>query len=224
MMNIDLPRKNLRTKFFIVQDGMLFLKSRFLFKQSIQEITYILKGRRKCYYCGLDYPESEMTLDHVYPKDLGGPYIPNNLVPCCQVCNGMKSNLKAGEFFEFTQIPTTEGKLKFVKELTKQREKLRKVGKSELPRNWVEEIPTKKIRFHTIEIKEKSWNKKQKIFLACNGHIPTPIVVDRDLMLIDGFQWLIIARQYNLKTVKVIKLDNVVILKSRKFKDLLERE
>lgn len=220
-MNIDLPRRNLKTQNFVVKEGTLYIRNRFFFKPSVQQLTYSIKGRRKCFYCGLDFPISQMTLDHVYPKIIGGPYIPNNLVPCCQMCNGMKADMTAGQYFQFKRISKTENKVNFVKDLNHTREKLRKDGKSELPKNWIEQIPTKEIRFHTIKIKERAWNKKQEIFLACNGHIPQPIVVDQELKLIDGFHWLIIARQYNLETVPVIRLENVKIINKRSFEILL---
>ena len=47
-------------------------------------LTYMMKGDRICYYCGKTISKKEMTLDHVYPRDFGGPSITDNLVPCCQ--------------------------------------------------------------------------------------------------------------------------------------------
>ena len=129
--------------------------------------------------------------------------------------------MTAGQYIKFSRISKTDEKIKFVKDLNLTREELRKDGKSELPQNWIEEIPTKEIRFNTMKIKEKAWNKKQETFLACNGHIPHPIVVDQELKLIDGFHWLIIARQYNLETVPVIRLENVKIINKRSFEILL---
>ena len=111
-MNIDLPRRNLKTKNFVLKEGTLYIRNRFFFKPSVQQLTYSLKGRQKCFYCGLDFPLSQMTLDHVYPKIIGGPYIPNNLVPCCQICNGMKADMTAGQYLQFSRISKTESKIR----------------------------------------------------------------------------------------------------------------
>jgi 5-methylcytosine-specific restriction endonuclease McrA len=55
----------------------------------------------RCVYCGREkgqtYPtESKtagyMTLDHVIPESKGGATSPDNLVTCCNSCNGLKAN------------------------------------------------------------------------------------------------------------------------------------
>ena len=56
------------------------------------ELTYMMKGNQICYYCGKTISKKEMTLDHVYPRDFGGPSITDNLVPCCSHCNSSKGN------------------------------------------------------------------------------------------------------------------------------------
>ena len=55
------------------------------------------------------------------------------------------------------------------------------------------------------------------------GHLPKPIVVDRKLNLLDGFHWLIIARNYDIRTVNVIKLDNVELIGAKKLEDLISK-
>ena len=34
----------------------------------------------------------EMTIDHMYPQDFGGPTITNNLLPSCKKCNNDKDD------------------------------------------------------------------------------------------------------------------------------------
>jgi 5-methylcytosine-specific restriction endonuclease McrA len=41
-----------------------------------------------CQYCG--HRGSDLTIDHVIPKRLGGPTTWDNLVCCCKKCNGKK--------------------------------------------------------------------------------------------------------------------------------------
>jgi 5-methylcytosine-specific restriction endonuclease McrA len=48
-----------------------------------------LRDNYKCQYCD---SSSELTLDHVIPKRLGGSETWENLVTCCRKCNGKKSD------------------------------------------------------------------------------------------------------------------------------------
>lgn len=43
----------------------------------------------RCAYCG---NLGKMTIEHVYPIDLGGSHTKDNLVPACTMCNGSKWN------------------------------------------------------------------------------------------------------------------------------------
>ena len=47
-----------------------------------------------CVYCGASLEDgTRLAIDHVLPRDLGGPDDPRNLVTCCSVCNGDKRNM-----------------------------------------------------------------------------------------------------------------------------------
>ena len=46
----------------------------------------------QCVYCGEIYDPTELTLDHVHPKTLGGKDITSNLVPACVKCNQDKGS------------------------------------------------------------------------------------------------------------------------------------
>ncbi len=45
-----------------------------------------------CQYCGRDYHDHELTLDHVIPRDQGGLTTWENIVTCCIYCNSEKAN------------------------------------------------------------------------------------------------------------------------------------
>lgn len=45
-----------------------------------------------CQYCGKKLNQSELTLDHVYPKSRLGPDIWENIVTCCKECNQYKAD------------------------------------------------------------------------------------------------------------------------------------
>ena len=43
-----------------------------------------------CQYCGERFPRSELTIDHVTPRSLGGKSVWENVVCCCMDCNRKK--------------------------------------------------------------------------------------------------------------------------------------
>ena len=47
------------------------------------------RDNHTCQYCGRK--DSELTLDHVYPRHLGGSHTWDNLVTCCRKCNHNKA-------------------------------------------------------------------------------------------------------------------------------------
>jgi hypothetical protein len=49
----------------------------------------------QCRYCGAKPPETELRVDHVVPKALGGNDDPTNLTTACHPCNAGKSSMPA---------------------------------------------------------------------------------------------------------------------------------
>ena len=56
-----------------------------------------LRDGHCCQYCGRRYPEEELNLDHVVPRDRGGPTTWENIVCSCIPCNTRKSNRTPSE-------------------------------------------------------------------------------------------------------------------------------
>lgn len=50
------------------------------------------RDNHTCRYCGARASESELHVDHVVPKSLGGADTPDNLVAACKDCNAGKSS------------------------------------------------------------------------------------------------------------------------------------
>ena len=48
------------------------------------------RDRSRCQYCGSRFSTSELTLDHVVPRSLGGQMAWTNVVCCCVTCNVRK--------------------------------------------------------------------------------------------------------------------------------------
>ena len=52
----------------------------------------------RCVYCGLQFPEDELTLDHVQPRVRGGDRSEGNLVTACRGCNTLKGHRRLSVF------------------------------------------------------------------------------------------------------------------------------
>lgn len=51
-----------------------------------------IRDNYTCQYCGKQFPASELTLDHVFPKSRLGPDIWENIATCCKECNQKKAD------------------------------------------------------------------------------------------------------------------------------------
>jgi len=50
------------------------------------------RDQNKCQYCGKVFDRTELNLDHVIPRDQGGPTSWENIVCSCIICNTRKAN------------------------------------------------------------------------------------------------------------------------------------
>lgn len=51
-----------------------------------------LRDAYVCQYCGVSFPENELTLDHVLPRKFGGATRWDNCVAACAPCNGRRGH------------------------------------------------------------------------------------------------------------------------------------
>ena len=51
-----------------------------------------------CFYCGAPKETTQMTLDHLVPRCLGGDKSPENVVPACRKCNIEKGGMTVEEY------------------------------------------------------------------------------------------------------------------------------
>jgi 5-methylcytosine-specific restriction endonuclease McrA len=57
------------------------------------------RDKNRCQYCGKKYPTSELSLDHVIPRSMGGKSVWENMVCSCVHCNvkkGGRTPVQAG--------------------------------------------------------------------------------------------------------------------------------
>jgi 5-methylcytosine-specific restriction endonuclease McrA len=53
-------------------------------------INIFRRDGESCQYCGEKFPRSELTIDHIVPRSLGGKSVWENVVCCCMDCNRRK--------------------------------------------------------------------------------------------------------------------------------------
>ena len=62
-----------------------------------------------CIYCNKPFSNlKQLTLDHVYPKSLGGGNTQDNVTTCCVKCNRKKGNLLLTDFIRKFNLSITE--------------------------------------------------------------------------------------------------------------------
>ena len=197
-----------------VENGILKLKNTASYKKVMFELTYEMKGRKRCCYCERTVDKKEMTLDHVYPRDFGGPSITDNLVPCCQEWNSDKNNFTHQQYKEIL-LARQNGTAKQLKEeFYKKQEELRKQKKYNLPEHWIEEVKLSELRILYLDSFNYKATKKyndSKKFYNMYEMLRRPIVVDRKNNILDEFILYLFARDKKLEKVPIIKLENVQI-------------
>lgn len=211
-MIIELPEKfNYGNQAKLV-DGILKIPSGVSWREFMYRLATASKGK-KCWYCGKKLKKEEITMDHLYPQDLGGPTITNNLAPTCASCNTKKGNLTEKQYKELIKAP--EKRRKEIKSKFYASNERHKCERGYfLPKEW---ITTRKIDNILVTwLMNESYTGKRytKIenFYRAYKKLPYPIIVDRNNYLLDGFLILIFAKNNGITRVPTIVLENAEIV------------
>lgn len=211
-MIIELPEKFNYGNQARIDDGILKIPSSACVRDFMYKLTLAQKGK-VCWYCGKKLKSDEITMDHLYPQDLGGPTIPNNLAPTCALCNNKKSNLTEKQYRQLLEAP--ENKKKTIKSKFLARNEQNKIKKGYfLPKEWITSRKIDNILVTMLMGENYISKKYSKIetFYNAYHHLPYPIVVDRNNYLIDGFLVLMFAKNNNIMRVPTIVLENVEVV------------
>jgi len=60
--------------------------------KTVSRKNIMIRDANTCQYCGVGFPATKLTLDHVIPKSRQGRESWENLVTCCHPCNNKKGN------------------------------------------------------------------------------------------------------------------------------------
>lgn len=219
-MIMDLPRKfsigdAKQKNDACIENGILKIRKTASFRYVIYELTFLLRGgKHRCRYCNKKIENQKVTMDHLYPQDMGGPTITNNLLPCCQSCNSEKSDMTSKEYKEYLKFKK-EGKHKeFVKQLSLKKEDIRKNKEYQIPQEWICEKPISTI-FVEVRLEDSTQTskyKKVKEFYSQYGYFQKPIVIDKNGFLLDGFYTVVFAKDHQIATIPAIQLENVEVI------------
>lgn len=215
-MIIDLPKSfrlvSNTTGYAEVIDGVLHLYGNISFNKVMYHVTFALKGNKTCYYCGSTISPKKVTLDHIYARFIGGPTIPNNLVPCCPKCNQKKSNLSAEQFKFYLSLPEKDAKA-YRRLILSHQNSLKDTGESKLPKEW---LTTANPDHFIIRIFLDQCNTSKKYNRLAEDYnryhtIFNPVIIDKNNFVLSGSTILLFAKNNGLKEIPVIVLENVVV-------------
>lgn len=219
-MIIELPEKfsigdSRQKNDAFVENGILKIRRTASFKHVMYGLAFELKGgKHQCRYCGRVFNDRKMTMDHMYPRDMGGPTIPDNLLPACEECNREKSNMTEEQYKRYKSLKNSERQREYFKKIQKDKELLKLRGGYEIPEEW---ICQKKINSIIAEIRlgdvtQSQSYQKVKRFYFQYGHFQNPIILDKNGYLLDGFYTVIFAKKHEIQNLLIIQLDNVEVI------------
>lgn len=212
-MKISLPQSYKFQDIAEVSNNILYINKLGHFQDLMYDLTYNIKDGKKCYYCGYPLTREKSTLDHMFPKDLGGPTLPINLAISCSSCNNKKSNLTEEEFLFYLSLPEFKRK-EYLQDALMHKNFVKKWYCPLIPKEWISNQSVSKITVHFFideTIKGKSYRKVSK-FYNKYGHLFRPVIVDKNFKLLDGFNTLIFAKNNAILNVPVIILENVELI------------
>lgn len=219
-MIIELPKDfslyKSKERYAVVKDDCLYIKGVINFEALMYSLTYAKKGKTKCYYCFESVSKENITLDHTFPQCHGGVSITNNLLPSCSKCNSRKGNFNFQEYLIFQSIGNSEERWKFKKSIADKNEKIRyRIGYN-LPKKWVKNISPEEV-FLRMFIKEEDYKagakyKKYMDFIKTYNHMPKPIVISSNKVLLDGYITFMCAIENGYTKIPAICLENVIVV------------
>lgn len=212
-MKISLPDNYYYNDTANVKDGILYIYKLGSFDELMYDLTYCIKDSSKCYYCSAPLVRSKCTLDHLFPRDLGGPTLPDNLCISCSNCNGIKGSMTEKEFLFYLSLPESKRE-EFARDISLQNHIMKKWYNPILPEKWISDEPIEKIIVYFFigkGINGKSYKRVQKNYKKYNRLI-RPIIVDKNFKLLDGFNVLLFAKTNGIISVPTIVLENVELV------------
>lgn len=210
-MKISLPENYSYKDIADVYNGVLYIHRLASFRSLMFDLTYSIIGTTYyCRYCGQEVTRTDATLDHIFPVHLGGPYVPENLDIACADCNVLKKDMLEEDFLYFLSLNELD-RLKYQQNYKEHRiYKLQKLAPV-IPKSWYKYISLDEIDLLKDSRKGKKDLEKERNFFDQFKRISTPLIVDSNFLLLDGYYTAMVAKENNINMVPVIILENVIL-------------
>lgn len=184
-----------------IKEGVLIVSNNIRFEDLMYPITYKLRGT-KCIYCGEKMDTQRRTLDHRYPRDMGGISITNNLFPTCISCNVKKRDLTHEEFLIYKNITNKKERKKYLRSIQESNEELRKKIGYKLPIEWITYININEIKSKSFKyyIKGKKYYKLLEYYQIYNN-IKYPIIIDKNNKILDVSNCFFVCKKIGIKNM-----------------------
>lgn len=210
-MIITLPQDYSYRDIADVYDGILYIHQLDSFRSLMFDITYKnIKDTYTCRYCGRKVDRKTSTLDHIYPVHLGGPYIPENLDISCSKCNCLKKDMLEKDFIYFLGLSPLE-QCKYQKEYSEKTIYSLKKSTPVIPSDWYTYMDLDKIGIIQDSKNARKQLEKIRSFYSEFHRLQTPLIVDRNYLLLEGYFETVVAKENSLRKVPVIVLENVIL-------------
>lgn len=221
IMIIDLPKTystgkiSCPSQMAYVESGELRVGKDLFIQKTMYELTYQLYGgKHKCFYCGKEFFDKKVTIDHRYPQYTGGPTITNNLIPACYECNHRKSNMTEEQYYKFLALENEKERKDYYEDLQWRKQILNQEGRFEFPLEWISTKEMNRIfvpTYLTDFTKSKKYEKIENYYRKF-GHLPKAILVSNNDFLLDGYYIINFAKMNQIKEISIILLENVKII------------
>lgn len=209
-MIMELPNK-FRMRYAEVINGELLIYENVRFEDLMYELTYATKKHR-CYYCDKKLRKKTRTIDHAYPRDAGGISIIDNLYPSCSPCNSAKGNLTRDEYFHLVKLNPKE-KREYRLDVAKNRKNIFRKRGFVLPKKWFTMVDIWSIdyQFASTELRGKRYHRILEFYNKYH-RLPRPVILDKNMRLLDGYNCVLFARDHCLPEIPAIILENVSLI------------
>lgn len=194
------------------ENGFLYLEGPVSWEKVAYDLCYAIKGRQRCRYCGARVKRRSLTVDHMFPRYFGGVSIPENLLPACTRCNSLKGDMNYHEYKKFRKLQKGD-RAKFKEKMYAKKTRIRYRNGFDLPKRWISTIELSKIIVKDstfIDVRGKKYQRVEGFFRTYR-HLPNPIVLSSNNVLLEGHTLYAVAQNNRLKFVPIIRLDNVVV-------------
>lgn len=204
------------------KDGDLIILGAFrgTFSWIIRSLTYACKGIKTCTFCGKEIQlDDELTVDHLTPQERGGPWIVNNLVPCCKTCNNEKGNKSEHQYRTYRSLHGKE-RAEYNKKVQEENEyAIRNIPYAGIPTDWISYVsiniplnPLSRLKYGENNYRDGRQYRRVAKFYEEFGYLKKPVIVSANGYVLDGSMGIQFLKDIGIRTVPIIRLDNVKVI------------